>query len=180
MGKDIGGRLFTTVSGVPIERLYTPEDVRTLNYDKDLGDPGAPPYTRGIYPTMYRGRLWTMRQFSGFGSAADTNERFHYLLKHGQTGLSVAFHLPTLMGYDSDHPISVGEVGKCGVAIDSLADMETLFKGIPLDQISTSMTTNAPATILWSMYLVVAEKQGVDWKKLRGTIQNDILKEYIA
>jgi methylmalonyl-CoA mutase, N-terminal domain len=180
MAKDIGGRLFTTVSGVPIERLYTPEDVRTLNYDKDLGDPGAPPYTRGIYPTMYRGRLWTMRQFSGFGSAADTNERFHYLLKHGQTGLSVAFHLPTLMGYDSDHPMSVGEVGKCGVAIDSLADMETLFKGIPLDQISTSMTTNAPATILWSMYLVVAEKQGVDWKKLRGTIQNDILKEYIA
>jgi len=180
MAKDIGSRLFTTVSGVPIERLYTPEDVRNLDYEKDLGDPGKPPYTRGIYPTMYRGRLWTMRQFSGFGSAADTNERFHYLLKHGQTGLSVAFHLPTLMGYDSDHPMSVGEVGKCGVAIDSLADMETLFKGIPLDQISTSMTTNAPATILWSMYLVVAEKQGVDWKKLRGTIQNDILKEYIA
>jgi methylmalonyl-CoA mutase N-terminal domain/subunit len=180
MAKDISGRLFTTVSGVPIERLYTAEDVRNLDYDKDLGDPGKPPYTRGIYPTMYRGRLWTMRQFSGFGSAADTNERFHYLLKHGQTGLSVAFHLPTLMGYDSDHPMSVGEVGKCGVAIDSLADMETLFKGIPLDQISTSMTTNAPATILWSMYLVVAEKQGVNWKKLRGTIQNDILKEYIA
>src|SRR5215470_11105773 len=180
MAKDIGGRLFTTVSGVPIERLYTLEDVRNLDYDKDLGDPAKPPYTRGIYPTMYRGRLWTMRQFSGFGSAADTNERFHYLLKHGQTGLSVAFHLPTLMGYDSDHPMSVGEIGKCGVAIDSLADMETLFKGIPLDQISTSMTTNAPATILWSMYLVVAEKQGVDWKKLRGTIQNDILKEYIA
>jgi methylmalonyl-CoA mutase N-terminal domain/subunit len=129
---------------------------------------------------MYRGRLWTMRQFSGFGSAADTNERFQYLLKHGQTGLSVAFHLPTLMGYDSDHPMSLGEVGKCGVAIDSLADMETLFKGLPLDRISTSMTTNAPATILWSMYLVVAEKQGVDWSKLRGTIQNDILKEYIA
>jgi len=180
MAKDIGSRLFTTVSGVPIERLYTPEDVRNLDYDKDLGDPAKPPYTRGIYPTMYRGRLWTMRQFSGFGSAADTNERFHYLLKHGQTGLSVAFHLPTLMGYDSDHPMSVGEVGKCGVAIDSLADMEALFKGIPLDQISTSMTTNAPATVLWSMYLVVAEKQGVDWKKLRGTIQNDILKEYIA
>ena len=180
MAKDIGSRLFTTVSGVPIERLYTLEDVRNLDYDEDLGDPGKPPYTRGIYPTMYRGRLWTMRQFSGFGSAADTNERFHYLLKHGQTGLSVAFHLPTLMGYDSDHPMSVGEVGKCGVAIDSLADMETLFKGIPLDQISTSMTTNAPATILWSMYLVVAEKQGIDWKKLRGTIQNDILKEYIA
>jgi len=180
MAKDIRERLFTTVSGLPIERLYTPDNIREFDYNKDLGDPGKPPFTRGIYPTMYRGRLWTMRQFSGFGSAADTNERFHYLLKHGQTGLSVAFHLPTLMGYDSDHPMSTGEVGKCGVAIDSLADMETLFKGIPLDQISTSMTTNAPATILWSMYLVVAEKQGVDWKKLRGTIQNDILKEYIA
>src|SRR5262245_18078221 len=180
MAKDISGRLFTTVSGVPIERLYTSEDLRNLDYDKDLGDPGKPPYTRGIYPTMYRGRLWTMRQFSGFGSAADTNERFHYLLKNGQTGLSVAFHLPTLMGYDSDHRMSVGEVGKSGVAIDSLADMETLYKGMPLDQISTSMTTNAPAPILWSMYLVVAEKQGVDWDKLRGTIQNDILKEYIA
>ena len=180
MAKDISERSFTTVSGVPIERLYTPDDVRDLDYEKDLGDPGKPPFTRGIYPTMYRGRLWTMRQFSGFGSAEDTNERFQYLLKHGQTGLSVAFHLPTLMGYDSDHPMSTGEVGKCGVAIDSLADMETLFKGIPLDKISTSMTTNAPATILWSMYLAVAEKQSVDWKKLRGTIQNDILKEYIA
>src|SRR3989475_4300654 len=171
---------FTTVSGVPIERLYTPEHIRDLDYERDLGDPGEPPYTRGIYPTMYRGRLWTMRQFSGFGTAADTNKRFHYLLKHGQTGLSVAFHLPTLMGYDSDHSMSAGEVGKFGVAIDSLADMETLFRGIPLADISTSMTTNAPASILWSMYLVVAEKQGVDWKKLRGTIQNDILKEYIA
>jgi methylmalonyl-CoA mutase N-terminal domain/subunit len=180
MAKDVTDRPFTTVSGVPIERLYTEEQVRDLDYKKDLGDPGEPPYTRGIYPTMYRGRQWTMRQFSGFGTAADTNKRFHYLLKNGQTGLSVAFHLPTLMGYDSDHPMSVGEVGKCGVAIDSLADMETLFEGIPLDRISTSMTTNAPATILWSMYLAVAEKQGVDWKKLRGTIQNDILKEYIA
>jgi methylmalonyl-CoA mutase, N-terminal domain len=180
MAKDVSERLFTTVSGVPIERLYTPDHVADLSYDKDLGDPGEAPYTRGIYPTMYRGRLWTVRQFSGFGTAADTNERFHYLLKHGQTGLSVAFHLPTLMGYDSDHPMSEGEVGKCGVAIDSLADMETLFKAIPLDQISTSMTTNAPATILWAMYLIVAEKQGVDWTKLRGTIQNDILKEYIA
>src|SRR5262252_6246701 len=180
MAKDVTDRPFTTVSGVPIERLYTKEQIRDLDYEKDLGDPGAPPYTHGIYPTMYRGRLWTMRQFSGFGTAAETNERYHYLLKHGQTGLSVAFHLPTLMGIDSDNPMSEGEVGKCGVAIDSLADMETLFKGIPLDQISTSMTTNAPATILWSMYLVVAEKQGVDWKKLRGTIQNDILKEYIA
>jgi methylmalonyl-CoA mutase N-terminal domain/subunit len=180
MTKDVGERLFTTVSGVPIERLYTPEDIPEFDYEKDLGDPGEPPYTRGIYPTMYRGRLWTMRQFSGFGTAADTNERFHYLLKHGQTGLSVAFHLPTLMGYDSDHLMSTGEIGRCGVAIDSLADMETLFNGLPLDKISTSMTTNAPATILWSMYLVVAEKQGVDWKNLRGTIQNDILKEYIA
>src|SRR6058998_2814967 len=171
---------FTTVSGVPVERLYTPEHLRDLNYGDDLGDPGYAPYTRGIYPDMYRSRLWTMRQFSGFGTAADTNERFHYLLKHGQHGLSVAFDLPTLMGQDSDHPLSKGEVGKCGVAIDSLADMETLFKGIPLADISTSMTTNAPAAILWSMYLVVAEKQGVDWKKLRGTIQNDILKEYIA
>jgi methylmalonyl-CoA mutase N-terminal domain/subunit len=171
---------FTTVSGVPVERLYTPEQIKDLNYGEDLGDPGNPPYTRGIYPEMYRSRPWTIRQFSGFGMAADTNERYHYLLKHGQTGLSVAFHLPTLMGLDSDHPMSEGEVGKCGVAIDSLADMETLFKGIPLDKISTSMTTNAPAAILWSMYLIVAEKQGVNWTKLQGTIQNDILKEYIA
>ncbi len=180
MAKDVSATPFTTVSGVPIERLYTADDIRELDYEKDLGNPGAPPYTRGVYSNMYRGRLWTMRQFSGFGTAADTNERFHYLLKHGQTGLSVAFHLPTLMGYDSDHPMSEGEVGKCGVAIDSLADMETLFKGIPLDKISTSMTTNAPAAILWSMYLVVAEKQGAGWDQLRGTIQNDILKEYIA
>src|SRR5499427_7447852 len=180
MAKDVTDRPFTTVSGVPVEQLYTADHIRDLNYEKDLGDPGSPPYTRGIYPGMYRGRLWTMRQFSGFGTAADTNERFHYLLNHGQTGLSVAFHLPTLMGFDSDHPMSEGEVGKCGVAIDSLADMETLFKGIPLGRISTSMTTNAPASILWSMYLVVAEKQGVSWEKLRGTIQNDILKEYIA
>ena len=173
-------KTFTTVSGVPIKQLYTPEDIQDFDYDKELADPGVPPYTRGLYPGMYRSRLWTMRQFSGFGTAADTNKRFHYLLNQGQTGLSVAFHLPTLMGYDSDHPMSEGEVGKCGVAIDSLADMETLFKGIPLDQISTSMTTNAPASILWSMYLVVAEKQGVGWDRLRGTIQNDILKEYIA
>ena len=171
---------FTTVSGVPVERVYTADHIRDLDSEKDLGNPGEPPYARGIYPTMYRGKPWTMRQFSGFGTAADTNQRYHYLLKHGQTGLSVAFHLPTLMGIDSDHPMSEGEVGKCGVAIDSLADMEVLFKELPLDKISTSMTTNAPAAILWSMYLVVAEKQGVDWKNLRGTIQNDILKEYIA
>jgi methylmalonyl-CoA mutase N-terminal domain/subunit len=178
MAKDV--RDPKTISGIPIERVYTPDHVRDIDYQKDLGDPGTPPYTRGIYPDMYRGRQWTVRQFSGFGTAADTNKRFHYLLKNGQHGLSVAFHLPTLMGYDSDYPVWKGEVGKCGVAIDSLADMETLFKGLPLDKISTSMTTNAPAAILWSMYLVVAEKQGVDWKQLRGTIQNDILKEYIA
>jgi methylmalonyl-CoA mutase N-terminal domain/subunit len=171
---------FTTVSGVPIERVYTADDIRDLDLEKDLGNPGDPPYTRGIYPTMYRGKPWTIRQFSGFGTASETNKRYHYLLKHGQTGLSVAFHLPTLMGIDSDDPMSEGEVGKCGVTIDSLADMEVLFNGLPLDKISTSMTTNAPAAILWSMYLVVAEKQGVDWKNLRGTIQNDILKEYIA
>ena len=171
---------FTTVSGVPIERVYTADDIRDLHPEKDLSNPGEPPYTRGIYPNMYRGKPWTIRQFSGFGIASETNQRYHYLLKNGQTGLSVAFHLPTLMGIDSDHPMAEGEVGKCGVAIDSLADMEVLFKGLPLDKISTSMTTNAPAAILWSMYLVVAEKQGVDWKNLRGTIQNDILKEYIA
>src|SRR5438552_16909362 len=161
---------FTTVSGVPVERLYTPEQIKDLNYGEDLGDPGEPPYTRGIYPTMYRGRLWTTRQFSGFGSAADTNERFHYLLKHGQTGLSVAFHLPTLMGYDSDDPMSEGEVGKCGVAIDSLAELEALLKGIPLVHISTAMTTNVAAPVLWSVYVVGAVEQGVDWTNLGGTI----------
>jgi methylmalonyl-CoA mutase N-terminal domain/subunit len=180
MAKDVGERVFTTISGVPIEEVYTPESIRDIDAARDIGEPGHPPYTRGIHSDMYRGKLWTMRQFSGFGTAEETNKRYHYLLEHGQTGLSVAFHLPTLMGYDSDHPMSEGEVGKCGVAIDSLADMEALFQGIPLDKISTSMTTNAPATILWSMYLAVAEKQGVSWDKLRGTIQNDILKEYIA
>jgi len=170
----------TTVSLVPVNDLYTPDDLEGVELDAELGLPGEPPYTRGIYPEMYRTRPWTMRQFSGFGTAEDTNERFHYLLRHGQTGLSVAFHLPTLMGYDSDHPMSRGEVGKCGVAIDSLDDMETLFDGIPLGEIGTSMTTNAPAPIIWAMYLVVAEKQGVAWKDLSGTIQNDLLKEYIA
>jgi methylmalonyl-CoA mutase N-terminal domain/subunit len=158
MAKDVRERVFTTISGEPVEEVYTPESVEELDYARDLGEPGRPPYTRGIHETMYRGKLWTMRQFSGFGTAEETNRRYHYLLEHGQTGLSVAFHLPTLMGYDSDHPMSAGEVGKCGVAIDSLADMETLFAGIPLDKISTSMTTNAPATILWSMYLTVAER----------------------
>jgi len=180
MAKNVRERAFTTISGVPVDEVYTSESVRDLDYTRDLGDPGQPPYTRGIHENMYRGKLWTMRQFSGFGTAEETNQRYRYLLEHGQTGLSVAFHLPTLMGYDSDHPMSEGEVGKCGVAIDSLADMEALFEGIPLDKISTSMTTNAPATILWSMYLVVAEKQGLPWDKLQGTIQNDILKEYIA
>jgi methylmalonyl-CoA mutase N-terminal domain/subunit len=170
----------TTVSGVEVNDLYTPADLEGVDLDAELGLAGEPPYTRGIYPEMYRRRGWTMRQFSGFGTASDTNERFRYLLAHGQTGLSVAFHLPTLMGYDSDHPMSEGEVGKCGVAIDSLDDMETVFEGIPLGEISTSMTTNAPAPIIWAMYLVVAEKHGVDWKTLSGTIQNDLLKEYIA
>ena len=180
MAKDLKERSFTTISGTPVEQVYTENHIRELDYKKDLGDPGDPPYTRGIHRTMHRGKLWTMRQFSGFGSAEETNRRYRYLLEHGQTGLSVAFHLPTLMGYDSDHPMSEGEVGKCGVAIDSLLDMETLFEGLPLDKISTSMTTNAPAAILWSMYLIVAEKRGIPWKLLRGTIQNDILKEYIA
>jgi methylmalonyl-CoA mutase N-terminal domain/subunit len=171
---------YRTASGVGIQALYTPEDLAGFDPESELGTPGAPPYTRGIHPEMYREQLWTMRQFSGFGTATDTNKRFHYMLGQGQTGLSVAFHLPTLMGYDSDHPMAEGEVGKCGVAIDSLEDMETLFQGIPLDKISTSMTTNAPAPIIWAMYLVVAEKRGIQWDTLDGTIQNDILKEYIA
>jgi methylmalonyl-CoA mutase N-terminal domain/subunit len=170
----------TTISGHPIQHLYTPADLPNWNPERDLGYPGEPPYTRGIHPTMYRGHLWTMRQFAGFGSADDTNQRFRYLLSQGQTGLSVAFDLPTLMGYDSDHPFSEGEVGKCGVAIDSLADMEVLFDQIRLGDVTTSMTINSPAAILWAMYLTVAEKQGVDWKVLGGTLQNDILKEFIA
>ena len=171
---------FTTVSSHPIRRLYTPDDLSTWDPDRDLGVPGEPPYTRGIHPRMYRSRLWTMRQFAGFGSAQDTNQRFRYLLSQGQAGLSVAFDLPTLMGYDSDDALSEGEVGKCGVAISSLADMEALFDQIPLGDVSTSMTINAPAAVIWAMYLAVAEKQGVDWKLLNGTLQNDILKEYIA
>src|SRR6059036_3278640 len=173
-------RKFTTVSGHPIRDLYTRDDLRKFDPERDLGQPGEYPYTRGVYRNMYRGRLWTMRQFAGFGAAEDTNLRFKYLLERGQTGLSVAFDYPTLFGYDSDHPLSYGEVGRCGVAIDSLADMEALFHGIRLDQVTTSMTTNAPAAIIWAMYLVTAEKQGANWKDLSGTIQNDILKEYIA
>ncbi len=171
---------FTTVSSYPIRRLYTEADLANWNPDRDLGYPGEPPYTRGIHSTMYRGRLWTMRQFAGFGAAEDTNRRFRYLLSQGQNGLSVAFDLPTLMGYDSDHPLSEGEVGKCGVAISSLADMEVLFDKIPLADVTTSMTINSPAAPIWAMYLAVAEKQGADWKKISGTLQNDILKEYIA
>src|SRR5271169_548377 len=171
---------FTTVSGYPIRKLYSPSDLSGWDADRDLGLPGAPPYTRGIHPAMYRSRLWTMRQFAGFGSAKDTNERFRYLLSQGQTGLSVAFDLPTLMGYDSDHPLAEGEVGKCGVAISSLADMEALFDQIPLADVTTSMTINSPAAPIWAMYLAVAEKQGADWRRVSGTLQNDILKEYIA
>ncbi len=171
---------FTTTSGHPTRRLYTQADLPNWDPDRDLGMPGVPPYTRGIHPTMYRTRLWTMRQFAGFGTAEDTNARFRYLLSQGQTGLSTAFDLPTLMGYDSDHPLSEGEVGKCGVAISSLADMEVLFDKIPLASVTTSMTINSPAAVIWAMYLAVAEKQGADWRKISGTLQNDILKEYIA
>ncbi len=171
--------LFATMSGLPVEPLYTPDNV-DVDYERDLGYPGVYPYTRGVYPSMYRGKLWTMRQFAGFGTAEETNERFRYLLEHGQTGLSTAFDMPTLMGYDSDHPKSLGEVGREGVAIDSLADMELLFAGIPLDQVSTSMTINGPAAMLLAFYVCVGEKQGVPRERLRGTIQTDILKEYIA
>lgn len=171
---------FTTVSGEPVELLYTPEDVKEINYLADIGFPGEFPYTRGIHNTGYRGKLWTMRQFAGFGTPEDTNQRFKYLLEHGQTGLSTAFDLPTLMGRDADDPLSEGEVGICGVAVSSLADMEILFKGIPLDKVTTSMTINAPAAMILAFYIAVAEKQGLNANVLRGTIQNDILKEYIA
>jgi methylmalonyl-CoA mutase, N-terminal domain len=173
------GELFSTISGLENAPLHTPDTVE-VDYDRDLGYPGVYPFTRGVYPSMYRGRLWTMRQFAGFGTAAETNERFRYLLEHGQTGLSTAFDMPTLMGYDSDHPRSEGEVGREGVAIDSLEDMETLFSAIPLGEVSTSMTINSPAAILLAFYACVGEEQGVSRDKLRGTIQTDILKEYIA
>jgi len=171
---------FTTISGRPIERLYTPDDLPDFDYQRDLNSPGEYPYTRGIHPSGYRGKLWTMRQFAGFGTPEETNERYKTLLAAGGTGLSVAFDLPTLMGRDPDHPLSLGEVGKCGVSIVSLADMERLFEGISLGKITTSMTINSPAPMIFAMYLVVAEKQGADWQKLSGTIQNDILKEFIA
>jgi methylmalonyl-CoA mutase N-terminal domain/subunit len=171
---------FTTVSNLEIDSLYTPEDIHDLDYCEEIGFPGFYPFTRGVQPSMYRGRLWTMRMFSGLGGPEETNERFHYLLSQGETGLSVAFHYPTLMGYDSDSPMARGEVGKCGVAVDTLKDMEILFKGIPLDKVTTSMTINPPASILLAMYLVVAEKQGLSSRHIGGTIQNDMLKEFIA
>jgi len=170
----------SNLTGKKAQRVYTPEHLSKLDYQRDLGDPGEFPYTRGVYPNMYRGKLWTMRQFAGFGTARDTNQRYKYLLEQGTTGLSVAFDFPTLMGYDSDHPRSLGEVGVCGVAVSSLADMETLFDGIPLDDVSVSMTINGPAIILFCFYIVAAERQGVPPEQLRGTVQNDILKEYQA
>ncbi|HNP73791.1 MAG TPA: methylmalonyl-CoA mutase family protein [Kouleothrix sp.] len=171
---------FITTSSAPIERLYTPRDIADTSYTRDIAHPGEYPFTRGVHPTGYRGKLWTMRMFAGFGSAEETNARFKYLLEQGQTGLSIAFDMPTLYGRDTDHPLVEGEFGKCGVAISSLADMEILLDGLPLDQVSTSMTINSPAAIIWAMYLVVAEQRGIAWNQLRGTTQNDILKEYIA
>jgi len=173
-------RSFQTVSLDEVHRLYTPSDIAEIDFDRDLAFPGEFPYTRGIHATGHRGKLWTMRQFAGFGTPEESNARFKYLLKEGQTGLSVAYDLPALMGYDADSPLSEGEVGKCGVAVSSLADMEVLFAGIPLEGVTVSQTINAPASVFLAMYLVVAEKQGADWKKISGTLQNDILKEYIA
>ena len=173
-------KTFTSIYGTSINRLYTPEDISEGNYLTDLGFPGDYPYTRGVQPTMYRGRFWTMRQYAGFGSATETNSRYRYLLEKGQTGLSVAFDLPTQAGYDSDHALSMGEVGKVGVAIDSIDDMRLLFDRIPLDKVTTSMTINAPATVLLAMYLALAEEQGVSWEKVGGTVQNDVLKEFIC
>jgi len=171
---------FTTMSGAPVDRLYTPANVADLDYARDLGLPGRYPFTRGVHPTGYRGKLWTMRMFAGFGSAEETNSRFHYLLEQGQTGLSIAFDMPTLYGYDTDAPEAIGEFGKCGVAISSLADMEILLSGLPLDRVTTSMTINSPAAIIWAMYIAAAEKRGIPRSALGGTTQNDILKEYIA
>jgi methylmalonyl-CoA mutase N-terminal domain/subunit len=172
--------LFTTASGRPVQRLYDPTDIADLDYERDLGLPGEYPYTRGIHPTGYRGRLWTIRMFAGFGTVEETNERYRYLLDHGETGLSVAFDLPTLMGHDADAPQAAGEFGRCGVCVSSLADMEILFRGIPLERITTSMTINSPAAVIWAMYVAAAEKQGARRDALGGTLQNDILKEYIA
>ena len=171
---------FFTSSNIPVDQIYTPIDIQNIDYTNDLGFPGESPYTRGIYPTMYRARFWTMRQYAGFGTAEQTNQRFKYLLQQGQTGLSVAFDFPTQLGYDCDHPMALGEVGRAGVSVSTLQDMEILFDGIPLDKVTTSMTINAPATILLAMYAAVAEKQGVPMAVLGGTVQNDILKEYAA
>jgi methylmalonyl-CoA mutase N-terminal domain/subunit len=171
---------FSTISDEEIKNIYSPEDISELDYENDLGFPGQFPYTRGVQASMHRGRLWTMRQFAGMGGAEETNARFHYLMDHGETGLSTAFDMPTLMGYDSDSSMSLGEVGKCGVAIDTLADMEILFEGIPMDKVTTSMTINPPAAILLAMYIATAEKKGVSRDKIGGTIQNDMLKEFIA
>src|SRR5688572_27029836 len=171
---------FITTSSEPVNRLYTPQNVAGMDYAADLGLPGEYPYTRGVHPTLYRSKLWTMRMFAGFGTAEETNARFKYLLGQGQTGLSIAFDLATLMGYDTDQPEALGEFGKCGVAVSSLKDMEILLDGIPLDKVSTSMTINSPAAIIWAMYLAAAEKQGLRFDQLRGTTQNDILKEFIA
>jgi methylmalonyl-CoA mutase, N-terminal domain len=179
-GMPTTGMKFTSLSGEDVELVYSPEDVKDIDYDKEIGFPGEFPYTRGIHQNLYRGKLWTMRQFAGFGTPEDTNQRFKYLLEHGQTGLSTAFDMPTLMGWDSDDELAEGEVGICGVAISSLEDMKTLFSGIPLDKVSTSMTINSPAAMVFAFYLGVAEQQGVPFNKLRGTLQNDILKEYIA
>src|SRR5207245_2218770 len=161
--------IFTTLAGVPVQRLYTPADLAGFDYARELADPGDYPYTRGIHRTMYRDKLWTMRQFPGFGTPEDTNQRLHYLLKQGQTGLSIAYDLPTLMGYDSDHTLAEGEVGRCGVAVSSLADMETLLAGLPLEQVTTSMTINSPAAMIWAMYLAAAEKNGASWERISGT-----------
>src|SRR5438046_5928576 len=171
---------FRTTSDITLKRLYTPDDIAALDYERDLGVPGEYPFTRGVQPTMYRGRLWTMRQYAGFGAAEESNRRYRYLLDHGTTGLSVAFDLPTQMGRDSDHPLAAGEVGRVGVAIASLEDMETMLAGIPLDRVTTSMTINATGVILLCLYLAVAEKQGVPWTKVGGTIQNEVLEEYAA
>ena len=171
---------FSTVSDREINRIYSPADVKNLDFMAELGFPGSYPFTRGVQPSMYRGRLWTMRMFAGLGSARDTNQRFHHLVKEGQTGLSTAFDMPSLMGYDTDSPRARGECGKCGVAIDTLKDMEELFEGLPIEKITTSMTINPPAPVLWAMYIAMAEKQGIDRKSIGGTIQNDMLKEFIA
>jgi methylmalonyl-CoA mutase, N-terminal domain len=171
---------FSTVSDLPIKPIYAPDDIQDMDYDRDLGFPSQYPFTRGVQPSMYRGQLWTMRMFAGAGSAEETNARFHYLVNNGQTGLSVAFDYPTLMGYDTDSPRAQGECGKCGVAIDSLADMEVLFDGLPIDRLTTSMTINPPASVIWAMYIALAEKKGIPREKLGGTIQNDILKEFAA